>query len=44
MRRWMISLMNFGTPEEYENQLYENESDHEVEENKATYENFGKSF
>lgn len=24
-------VSDFGTPEEYENQLYENESDHEVE-------------
>lgn len=28
----MDDIVNdFGTPEEYENQLYENESDHEVE-------------
>lgn len=25
------TMNDFGTPEEYENQLYENESDHEVE-------------
>ena len=34
----MDDIVNdFGTPEEYENQLYENESDHESRENKATY-------
>lgn len=31
MRRWDDIVNDFGTPEEYENQLYENESDHEVE-------------
>lgn len=31
----MDDIVNdFGTPEEYENQLYENESDHEVEKKK----------